>query len=138
MVTTVLRRTYTAPCRWYLNGTPQTIRFYFARTGAMVFPLKTIFWGRDRVKQIANSTGPGEITVPVVRNFFKGPGISTAPGIGYTGTQADFLGQSSVLWSPETPTPSWLLPLCDAPPAGSPGYWQSDYWSNFWCPQYWP
>src|ERR1044072_4662288 len=111
----VLHGCYSTRCRFYANGTPQRIHYYWAQPAAQVFPLPHIFWGRARAKQISNSTGVGEITGTARRSYSRGFQWGTALGDHYSGTPGDFLGQTNVPWTPETPTPPASRPACDFP-----------------------
>jgi hypothetical protein len=115
---TVLHTCYVAPCRFYVNGHPHPIHYYWAAPDAVVFPLPHIFWGRARAKQVHNKTGPGEITGWRRESYNKGQQRGGALGDHFTGTPADFLGQSFLPWSPEVPTPPAERPLCDFPGPG--------------------
>jgi hypothetical protein len=78
--------------------------------------IPTIFYGWARAKENKVHTGPGE-TAQYKKAFeTNGSAFSNAPGVAYTGTPADFLGQGVVTWSPYTPTPVPLRPACDNPP----------------------
>ena len=94
MIVGCLRSCYTAPCRWYPGGPIGRIRFYFARPGAQVFPLRNIFHPYSQVKQLVNS-GVGEITGPGLRVYDKGRNRSNLDGTHYEGTPADFLGEGT-------------------------------------------
>ena len=103
------------PCRFYLGAAPGTIRFYWAAPAALPLPIKNVFWPWYECKAISNGPLPGIITPALTDQWEEGDKTGAAPGLGYTGTQADFLGQSSILWTPPVPTPHWLLPPCDIP-----------------------
>ena len=111
----VARSCLEMPCRFYVGAAPQGIHFYWAKPGAVALPIKNIFWPSYENREITNGPRTGIITPPHRSQWEEGFEIGDAPGTGYTGTQNDFLGLSSALWTPETPTPSWLLPVCDLP-----------------------
>jgi hypothetical protein len=126
----VLRSCYLADCNFYSGAPSNRISYYWARGDAVVFPLPHIFWGRARGKEIANITGPGEVTGPLHRYWTNGEEIGGALGDHFTGTPADFLGSTPIPWIPATPTPSALRPACDMPLGLLAMYWGGDYWGH--------
>lgn len=115
MVVDFVRSCYQAPCLFYPDALPAGIRWYRAQPGALAFPLPTVFWPTAEFRQYTNSAGVGEFTGKSLRTWMPGTSWSAAPGVGYTGNESDFLGQTSCPWGMTTPTPVDLLPECDMP-----------------------
>ena len=143
---------YQIPCRFYAGYPATGIRYYFAPPGATILPFPTTFYCWDRAKENTDHSGPGETRTIRRTDHTDGFAFSSAPGVMWTGNAADFVGQGMVLWTPYTPTPSFLRPACDAlppvvaagvggpawggpgPPAPAPAtpgpYWPPDYFGD--------
>ena len=162
-VTTVLRFSYTAPCRFGPDRPRQYIHYYYAKLGAAVCPFATPFYGWARAKENVDFTGPGELRKWNGKWWTNGTEYGNAPGVMWTGSAAQFAGTVPQSWPAGASTPSGLRPACDSvnfqrycgpgglgmggpgcewepvPPSLPGSYWGGDYWGHgFWGSDYWP
>lgn len=89
-------KTYRAPCRWYPDGPVGTIEYYVAAPGAkyyegehIFFPLG--FWAKDGIGGDVGELTNGE---DYKREIDAKIAPATEPGIAYSGSVADFRGET--------------------------------------------
>src|ERR1700722_7699121 len=111
-VVTVNRFSYIIPCRFGENWTLRRIHYYDAPPDAAVMTYKTPFCCWARSKEYTDFSGVGEARKEKTTDWTWGNSFGNAPGVMWTGPPSYFLGLAP---EPPIPTPSFMLPTCDAP-----------------------
>jgi len=111
-VVTVNRRAYAIPCRFGEGWTLRGIYYYDAPVGATVMTFQTPFCCWDRSKEYDDFSGVGEARKYKSTDWRNGVSGGTAPGVMWTGPSYYFGGFAP---EPPIPTPTFMLPTCDAP-----------------------
>ena len=111
-VVTVNRFSYLIPCRLGENWALRQIHYYDAPPDAEVMTYKTPFCCWARSKEYTDFSGVGEARKEKLADWTWGNSYGNAPGVMWTGPPSYFLGLAP---EPPIPTPSFLLPTCDAP-----------------------